>query len=304
MRLSLVAPLVLFCLYSLPAAAQLVEHEQMLTARSRGIAGTGRSFASAGAATLLNPAALATSRMYVLGASYSFARVKDADGQGQDAHVLGVEWTDSTPNKLNLSMGVLYDYLLGDGLEGHNVHMALVYSFQGPEFGVHLGAGGHYGSDWETGGSTSKDLWSGDFGLAFNFRNQLMLGVVGYNLASSLSETTPRGVGGGLSWWTGPLVLAFDTSATFDTVDQSGDPVDALVAYMGGVQYMLVPEVVARIGGRYEQNQDSPLSLAGGISVLAGSVVSVDVGYQHNISDPENFMVGVTLDIFNPFGLR
>ncbi len=304
MRPSQIAVFATLCLVALPAAAQLVEHEQMVTARSRGMAGTGRSFASAGAATLLNPAAIATSRMYVLGTSYTFARVKDANGQEQDAHVLGVEWTDSTPNKLNLSMGVLYDYLLGDGLEGHNVHMALAYSFQGPEFGVHLGAAGHYGQGWPVSPSTDKDLWSGDFGLAFNFRNQLMLGVVGYNLASTLSDTTPRGVGGGISWWTGPLVLAFDTSASFDTVDQTGDPVEAIVTYMGGVQYMLVPEVVARVGGRYEQGQDSPLSLAGGISVLAGSVVSVDVGYQHNISDPENFMVGVTLDIFNPFGVH
>jgi len=304
MKLTTIAVLAALCLLSLPAAAQLVEHERMLSARSRGLAGTGRSFASAGAATLLNPAALATSRMYVLGANYSFARVKENDGQEKDVHVLGVEWTDSTPNVLNLSMGVLYDYLLGDGLEGHNVHLALAYSFQAPDFGVHLGAGGHYGSGWPIEPPDKKDLWSADFGLAFNFRSQLMLGIVGYNLLSSLEETTPRGIGGGLSWWTGQLVLAFDTSASFDTVNQAGESVDALVTYMGGVQYMLVPEVVVRAGGRYEQGQDAPLSLAGGLSVLAGSVVSIDVGYQHNISDPKNFMVGVTLDIFNPFGNR
>lgn len=304
MRPSRFAMLAVLCLYSLPASAQLAEHDQMLTARSRGIAGTGRSFATAGAATLLNPAALATSRMYVLGASYGFTRVKAADGKELDAHVIGVEWTDSTPNPLHLSMGVLYDYLLGDGLEGHNAHLALAYSFEAPEFGVHFGAGGHYGQAWPAGESADKDLWSADFGLAFNFRSQLMLGVVGYNLLSTLSDTTPRGVGGGLSWWTGPLVLAFDTSAMFDTLSREGKKKDALVSYMGGVQYMLVPEVVVRAGGRYEQGQEAPLFLAGGLSVLAGSVVSVDVGYEHNISDPKSFRVGVTLDIFNPFGVR
>jgi len=283
--------------------------DHQMPARAVGMAGTGRSFAAASNALFLNPAALGVARQYVFGAGYNFARAKDADGKSRNSNVLSLEWTDSTPNTLHMAMGLSYVYLMGPERNTSNVHMAAAYNLQTDYLGIHMGIGGHWAQDGlENDQGKLDNLWSGDAGLAINFQNQFMVGVAGYNLVQAPRKDMPMGLGAGLSYWTGSFVAAADLTAMFDTTTRSGKEADVLMTYGLGLQYMITNDVFLRGGVRYDDQQDTPAgqpstwTAAGGVTIVALQRFAIEVGYQQNVSAPEDLMVGVALEIYNPLG--
>ena len=310
MKFTTLAALAAAILFALPAQAQLRTYDAMRPARSHGNAGLGRSFAAGGNALFLNPAAFALASQYVLGTTYTVASQPDSNSDKVIDHSLGVEWTDSTPNNLNLAMALGYNLLVTDDDSTHHFHGSVAYVYRSRTMSFALGVGGHYSNDFfvPSDGFDPEDLVSGDVGLGFNFLNQFMIGFAGYNLLSSHRDDTPRGFGGGLSYWTGPVVFAFDVSSMIDTATRAGNDKDVLMSYIGGIQYMLVNDVFVRTGFRFDAEEETPAgkasekSLAGGITAIIGQSVAFEVGYQHNIDAPEDFMVGVTIEMYSPFG--
>lgn len=286
------------------AHAQLRAYDSMRPARSHGSAGLGRSFAGAGNSLFLNPAAFALASQYVLGATYTVASQADSFGDKVFGHSLGVEWTDSTPNALHMALGLGYNLLVMDDKTSNHVHGALAYVYRSQMMTFALGVGGHWSEDFMPDGS----LWSGDVGIGFNFLNQFMIGAVGYNVLNNHMDELPVGVGGGLSYWAGPLVFSADIVSMLDTTTRSGKAKDVLMSYIGGVQYMLVQDIFVRAGFRYDADEDTAAgdaaekSLAAGITAVVGQRVAFEVGYQHNIDAPEDFMVGLTIEMYSPFG--
>jgi len=280
----------------------------MVPARSVGSAGLGRSYASAGNALVLNPAALGVAKQYVLGTTYSLARARTAAEETEFHHLLGVEWTDSTPNALNLAMGLSYALDLGAEEKRHNAHGALVYVLDTAMASINIGVGGHFAQDFGT-GLTPEDLWSFDAGLALNFRNQFMLGLVGYNLVDSLEGELPIGVGGGASYWFGSFVFAFDLSAMVDAQTRAGNPADSLLTYILGLQYMLSPDFFVRLSGRHDAGEEdlsgnpSEWSLGAGLTFIAAERVGLELGYHQQVDRPDDFRLAFTIELYNPFGM-
>ncbi len=308
MRLTTLALLVAALLFAIPAHAQLRAYDAMRPARSHGTAGLGRSFAAGGNALFLNPAAFALASQYVLGATYTVASQPDLDSEKIFSHSLGVEWTDSTPNALHLAMALGYNLLVTDDDTTNHFHGSVAYVYRSSAMSFALGVGGHYSEEFFAGPYEKETLWSGDVGLGFNFLNQFMIGFVGYNLLNNHMDDLPKGFGGGLSYWTGPVVFAFDVSSMVDTTTRSGKDKDVLMSYIGGVQYMLVNDVFVRAAFRFDGEEETPAgkaaekSLAGGITAIIGQRVGFEVGYQHNLDAPEDFMVGLTIEMYSPFG--
>ncbi len=286
------------------AHAQLKGFDSQRPARSHGSAGLGRSFAAGGNSLFLNPAAFALSSQYVLGATYTVASQADAFGDKVFGHSLGLEWTDSTPNSLSMSLGLGYNLLIMDDKTTNNVHGALAYVYRSQTLTFALGVGGHWAEDFTLDGN----LLSADVGVGFNFVNQFMIGAVGYNLLNNQMGKLPFGIGGGLSYWTGSLVFSADLVSMLDTTTRAGKAQDVLMSYIGGIQYMLVNDIFVRAGFRYDANEETPAgdpsqkSLSAGITAVVGQRVAFEVGYQHNIDAPEDFMVGITIELYNPFG--
>ena len=285
--------------------AQAEPYYPMMPARSLGNAGGGRSFAAGGNALFLNPASLAVTRQYILGGGYTLAR---SGTDASYAHGLNVEWTDSTPNAMQLGMGLAYSYMMQGDKKTQNVHGAMTYTLPFQVVGVHLGVGMHWLQDHVADLADEDDLYSADVGIAFNFQNQLTLGVVGHNLINSPDNGAPMGVGAGLSYWAGPVVLSGDVLARLDADDGTGTTQETLMSYVGGLQYMISQGLFARGAFRFDDGyktatgEDAPMSVGGGLTYVAGNRVGVELGYRQGIDNPDDMMIGLNLELYNPFG--
>jgi hypothetical protein len=308
MRHYLSMAVVLLSFMASDAYAQLREFQSLTPARSTGINGLGRSFAAGGNALFLNPAAIAIAPQYVLGTTYSVAKSPDSAGKDRFSHLLGAEWTDSTPNVLNMAMGMGYNLEISPGKKRNSVHAALAYVFRKPTFTLGIGLGGHWAEDFMPGGGKKANLLSADAGLSFSFRNQLMIGFTGYNLVNNHFDDTPKGFGGGISYWGGAFVIGFDVSSMFDTETRDEIEKDALVSYIAGVQYMVLTDLYLRAGFRYDDGErtanhkKSAMSLSAGTTIIIAQRLGLEVGYKQNIDAPEDLMVGFTIEVYSPFG--
>lgn len=274
------------------ASAQLAFQEANLPATSLGMAGTGRSYGGGSSALYLNPATLAVARQYVLGGGYNFIKLGDAEN-----HAFKIEWIDSMPNGFNLSMGVAYDFAPHDTNDSHGLNLALAYTISAGNVGVVVGAGGH--RIYNAGGSNS-DVWSADLGAVITLSGSLMIGIAGYNLVGDSGDLDyPRGVGGGISYWTGPLMIAFDASGELQP--EGGVDEATNWSYMGGLQYQVAGTIFARAGIDYNATS-SITRVAGGLSIISGRQFGIHVGYQQNVEDGSDLTVGIAFHIYNPFG--
>ena len=306
LRLVSLVFIVAACLSSVDALGQLNAYDMQLPARTVGMAGNGRSFASGANALFLNPAALGVARQYILGAGYGYA------GAGDGAHVLSAEWIDSTPNVFNLAMGFAFDYIPYSGKassgesfnDSYNAHLAMSYTASLQSMELHFGITGHRLINIQ---GSKYDIWTGDAGLVLNFGHQLMAGIAGYNLYRDGDPEFPRGVGGGISYWSGPFMVGFDVSASFDVTlpmeeakakeDAKGD---TQVRYIGALQYMPVHDIFVRGGLNYDAMEEAT-RVAGGVTIIAASNVGLEFGYQHNLDDSSDMVVMLNLQLYNPF---
>jgi len=288
---------VLVLLVPVAAVAQIEPLREQLPARSVGMAGVGRSFANAGSALYLNPAALGIYRQYILGGSYGYHYA-----DGAEANAVSVEWTDSSPNPFNMGLGFGFDFVPHDENDYFGYNGAFSYSAgAGGSAALHFGVGGH--GLYNVSG-LEDDVWSFDVGVALDFSQTLRIGAVGYNLVRSgevAGEKLPRGTGGGISFWTGPVMLAADATALFAVPDEASGEEKTRVTYAGAVQVAPVNEVALRMGVSHDQDP-SKTRLAGGLSIIVEQAFGLSFGYQQAISDDTEIIAAVTMEIYNPFG--
>lgn len=290
------------------AGAQADRLHPMMPARSVGMGFAGRSFAAGGNALYLNPAALSLTKQYVVGFGYGMAQQPDKKGGSDFKHALNVEWTDSLPNKFHMAVGVGFNQVFSEHDDTTNVHGAVTYALEGETMGLHLGVGGHWTKDF-AGTKGDENLFTGDIGMALSVKNQIMVGVAGYNLMRSHRDpAAPRGVGAGVSFWADALMLGFDITSKFETKTRAGDPKDALVSYIGMIQYMLAQWSFIRGAFRFDGQEVTPTghpaekSFAVGLALLAADFVGVEFGFAQNIDAWSDRTLGVTIEFYNPFG--
>jgi len=311
MRWSRLIIITAVCLVSLDAYAQLPQFDTMLPARSLGIVGGGRAYAAGGNSLYLNPATLAATKQYIIGVSHTLGVMQlpsdSGEWENEYANTSSVIWTDSTDNSMGLSMGLAYNFIWGEN--SSNLHASMAYAVHAETFDILLGIGGHY-MEGAVDGETS--LWSADAGLALNVKNSFQIGVAGYNLLSTgrADDGFPFGVGGGLAYWTGSWMLGFDVTAAFDTTTKYRHPQKPnhradIVSYMGAIQYQAQEFVFLRGGLRYERGQETvdgranPLVYGLGASVVFGKY-AIELGFQQNVKDTYDVMVGLTIELYNP----
>lgn len=276
-----------------PAVGQSHDRSRQYPARSLGLAGLGRSFASGPNALFINPASLGATSQYLLGGGYTYT------GEEPGSHTLSLAWTDSTPNPFHLAMGIVYDYLSFEEGSSQNVHGALAYALSLPSLTISMGLGAHYlGSIGDVGETTT-----GDAGLTLSFAQTLFLGVAGYNLVST-EDGPGRGVGGGLSFWGGPFMIGLDVSADFDVPTLATDgsaSTEDVVTWYGGVQLQMIPEACFRAGVQYDGTHQVTRA-AGGLQFVLAQAFGLEFGYMQNVEDGDDMRLGVNLDLYNPFG--
>lgn len=274
-----------------PALGQLRRLEAMAPARTIGMAGMGRSFAAGANALYLNPAALKVVPQYVLGSGYGYSN------EDPSTHNLMVAWTDSSPNLYNLGFGVAYNYVFDDDNDSHNVHMTLAYTLPLQVMTIHLGATAH--RMWNA-YSSGEDMWTGDAGMVLDFSKQLLLGIVGYSLITENRELSPRGVGGGISYWKDRFMIGAEISAQSNELDSNNKEVTA-VRYMGGMQLMVAAPVSLRGGVCYDANLKET-RVAAGFTFVAQPIMGIELGYQQGITNTSDVLFSVMLELYNPFG--
>lgn len=312
-------------LASSPALAQMEPTNRQMPAKAVGMAGVGRSFAGSGAALYLNPAGLGVVQQYIFGAGYSYS------GTDESGHILGLEWTDSTPNAYNLALGLGFNYVPYSDEAAQSYHAGMAYSIRASSINIHLGVGAHGMYNMHAGvhnkleadslppvegeepelDASGFDYWAGDFGVIMDIGNKLLLGAVGYNLFRQGEEQLPRGVGGGLSFWAGQFALAFDITATFH---QEMDPCfNAQVVYAAGAQIKATDRFFLRVGAQYdtmidrdevfgEGVHDKIWRVAGGMTIVPTHNFGIDFGYQQSPTNPDDILATVMFEIYNPFG--
>lgn len=274
------------------AYGQMPDLEAMAPARTLGMAGMGRSFASGANALYLNPAALRVVPQYVISGTYGFSNAAPA------TNTLGVGWTDSSPNLYNLGFGLGYNYQFHDDADSHNAHFALAYSVVLSAMTIHLGVGAH--RLWNVRGTDTND-WTGDMGMVLDFSRQFLLGVSGYNLVTSNTRTSPRGVGGGLSYWRDRFMIGAEVSMQAGLSEGPSEDTETQVRYMGGLQFMVAQPFSLRAGVNHNAATDRT-AVAAGFTFLAQSILGFEAGYQQNVGDQSDFLLAFTIELYNPFG--
>ncbi len=295
---------VLLTTLAVEAKAQPREVQWQYPTRTRGLAGAGRSFATASNALFLNPAGLALATQYVIEGVYSV-------GFDPVTHSVGTNWTDSYMNPW-LAAGLGYSYLKGpkDGELSKGAH-ALNGGFAVPvvkgDTRLILGTAVHWFR--ELNGMPSgknRDLFTADLGMILSFKDMFRLGVVGYNILSLADSVYKPGLGVGASIWWRRLVLAFDVVADWDHFDEdksdlglSGtDDVSAFgMTYAGGIIVAASKMFMIRAGASHDQlNLRTEVSM--GLSFMFPKGFGLEAAYHANVRHFEDSFLSIGLQLY------
>ncbi|MFH1532579.1 MAG: hypothetical protein ABIK09_17785 [Pseudomonadota bacterium] len=290
--------------FAMEATAQPREVQWQYPTRTRGLAGAGRSFATASNALFLNPAGLALVTQYVIEGVYSV-------GFDPLTHAVGTNWTDSYMNPW-AAAGLGYSYLEGpdDGTLSKGAHAlngGLAFPVLKGDTKLIFGTNIHWFREMKGKlNGKNRDLVTADLGVILSIQDMFRLGVVGYNLLSLVDSKYKPGLGVGASLWWNRLVLAFDVIADWDHFDEdkaalglSGtDAVSAFgMTYAGGVIVAASNMFMVRAGASHDQlNVRTEVSM--GLSFMFPKGFGLEVGYHANVSDWEDSFLSVGLQLY------
>ncbi len=286
------------------ATAQPREMQWQYPTRTRGLAGAGRSFATASNALFLNPAGLALATQYAIEGVYSV-------GFDPVTHSVGTNWTDSYMNPW-VAAGLGYSYLEGpaDGTLSKGAHALnggiAVPALKGPTKLI-IGTNFHWFR--ELAGSAKggkRDLFTMDLGVILSIKDMFRFGVVGYNLLSLVDSKYKPSLGVGASFWWKRLVVAFDVVADWDHFDESKTGLglsgtDAVsdfgMSYMGGIIIAASKMFMIRAGASHDQlNVRTEASL--GLSLMLPKGFGMELAYHANVLDWEDSFLSVGIQLY------
>jgi hypothetical protein len=261
---------------------------QTETARIAAMGGALRAFSNSTEALFINPANMATSRVYHLGAlaqvwpeasrqTYGAAIVDSIVSASRLAGGLGGSWTQQDPD--------------GIGRTDLDVRFALAYPFSDHVF---LGASGRYLSLKQSGfprglydlhpsiaasGLNDKAMVQSitfDAGATVKPVQELAFSLVGYNLTNPGTSLLPLMFGGGLAYGTTDFTIEGDVLGDFTTWGST-----KARAMLGG-EYLAGDHFPLRIGYRFDQGAETH-ALTGGLGYL-DNAYSIDLGIQRVVS--------------------
>ncbi|HEX2734442.1 MAG TPA: hypothetical protein VHM70_22695 [Polyangiaceae bacterium] len=272
---------------SLPAEVGYNAGEQE-TARSAALGGAVRAIGSSVDGLYVNPAGMATTRVYhLMGGvqiwpqarrqTYGGAAVDSVVNRQRIAGGIAANWTTQDQDALDRGS---FDFRFG---------MAVPLSdklFAGATFKyLSLTEGGAPANvglqpSLASGGLSGNPIVSQitfDAGLTARLTDQVWLGAVGTNLTDPGNRFLPLTFGGGLGYGTDQFSLELDAVSDFSTYDQTRWKM------MGGGELLLADSFPVRAGYRYDEGLGSH-SISGGLGYVApefaleGGVRGVVVG--------------------------
>ncbi len=256
--------------------------------RTAGMAGALRAFSNSTDALFMNPANMASSRVYHLAAlaqiwpeasrqTYGAAIVDSIVSTSRLAGGLAASWTGQDPSGVDRS--------------AFDVRFALAFPFSDH---FYLGATGRYLSlkqngypkglydlapSLAAGGEHGNAISQGitfDAGATLKPIEELAISIVGSNLTNPGTSFLPLMFGGGIGYGTTDFTVEADGLADFTTYGST-----KARAMLGG-EYLVGDHVPLRLGYRYDQGAESH-AVTGGLGYL-DSAYSIDLAVQRVVS--------------------
>ncbi len=262
------------------------------TARSTAVGGADRALTNSLTALFVNPANLASARVYHVGALVSIWPEANRQSYGAAA-------TDST-TPVSGGLGATYNRQDPDGVDRTwtDVRFALAYPFSEQFF---MGVGGRYlwveqnglgplGYSLASGGLPKGKIVRGiglDAGLTLRPIPELSFAVVGSNINDPGNGFQPALLGGGVGYGGSAFTLEADAEADFTTWSRTR------YNGMGGASLLLAENYPVRAGYRYEQGPRTH-AISAGIGFISPTF-SVELGARRTVKGAE--VTVITLDV-------
>jgi hypothetical protein len=267
------------------------------TSRSAAMGGALRALSNSLEALYLNPANIATARIYHVGANAQIWPEAKRQTYGGGA-------IDSILNRQRIAGGLAVNYTTQDpqGIRRRalDVRFALAMPISDVFFagasvkwlGVSQdGVPNNLGLDpsLAAGGLHNERILSEvsfDAGLTLKPIPELAFSIMGTNLTDPGVGLMPLEFGGGIGFGTSDFSLEVDGSFDFSTYDETQTKI------MGGGELLLADSFPIRVGYRYDQAQGSH-ALSGGVGYVAPEF-SVDAAVRANVEGPKvtTFVLG------------
>lgn len=267
-----------------PAAAR----EPGAPARALGLGDGVQAIGLGTAGLYFNPAGMSQIQQYAIDAGYGF----DGTRGVHDAHVSVV---DSQTNP-DFAGGVGYTYFRSDRaagpFQGHDVRGALSAKFGSDLVTFAFGAGFRY---LKVSGDLPADDVSAptlDLGVLLGIQGRFWIGVAGQNLISFDSGHAPRVLGAGVGLTLSPVNVGASALIDFESLGHT------VVSPGGGVEVVVANAVAIRAGFNWDRALDQKRA-TGGLGYIS-QYVGVDVGYGHDVTNRDNWMIQSSIRVFLP----
>jgi hypothetical protein len=244
-------------------------YDEVETPRSAGMAGALRASSNSVSALFLNPANLAATRVYHLGALAQIWPEAKRQSYGAGA-------VDSVVSSAKVAGGVgaTYNFQDADGIDRRwtDIRFALAYPVSKEFF---LGLGGRYmwlsengngplGTSLASSGLPNGRIVRGfafDAGATLRPNDHIAISVVGNNLNNPDTGYQPTGAGGGVALSFGDFGGEVDTMADFTTWDRT------TFRTMGGLEGLFADHFEARLGYGYDSGPHNH-AISGGVGYI------------------------------------
>jgi len=255
------------------------------TGRSAALSGAQRSFSTSYGALLSNPANMASSRVYHVGALASIW--PEASRQTYGAAIV-----DSSTSSTRLAGGFAALWTVQDhsGINrlGSDLRLGLALPFSdkfragvtGRYLSLRENGNGPLGQSLASSGLRDKSIVRGfgiDVGATLQPSPALAVSLVGVGLNSAGSGFQPTVLGGGLGWTNSNLTIEGDAAADFTTWDHTA------MRLMGGVEYLLGDHYPLRAGYRWDSGLHAHAASAG-VGYIS-SVFSLEFGARRSFGE-------------------
>lgn len=268
-------------LFSTSALAQRSEDlRDVMSARAYGMGGAYRALGLGTEAIMGNPAAM------VLFPSY---RVEATGGWdvAQKEGLLGVSIIDAATSRLG--MGIDYHWVsVGRGGARTSAHLSSLGVGLPISQVLLIGATARYLR--LSGESRYANSVTGDAGLLVRPSPAFSAGVSAHNLIDTDHEELTRYFSAHMGFLSGPLAVAADVRADFETDNRS------TYTYSGGVEYITGQVLPLRAGYTYDGFTKAS-RLSAGVGFLTEGGGGIDLGYRHDLGGEKGRLLVLTVKL-------
>ncbi len=254
------------------------------TPRTAAMGGALRAFSASTEALYINPANMAASRVYHIGALAALWPEAKRQSYGAAA-------VDSVGSRTQLAGGVgfVFNRQDPDGIDRqwNDLRFALAFPFSeqfqlglaGRVMWVKQNGDGPLGSDAIASGLPDENIlrdFTFDAGMSFRPSKEFSIGLVGNSITDPGHGFLPSRLGGGIGYGTQDFTLEADLVADFTTWDRT------TTLAMGGFEFLAANAYPIRLGYRFDEGADTHW-LSGGLGYI-DQQVSAEISARRGVS--------------------